>query len=140
MRIAPLLVASDQRTGAIRSTCPKAHAPPENGNDSRKSRSGSDFWQFSYFLAPSRPLAHGVQRVWVARTCKTSRPGRQRLERFCRKRPACACCDAAFVKEHPMNPATEAGRCFRKSWSLTQIDVLFCAMPIVFFLSIVSFV
>ncbi len=39
-----------------------------------------------------------------------------------------------------MNPATEAGRCFRKSWSLTQIDVLFCAMPIVFFLSIVSFV
>jgi hypothetical protein len=26
----------------------------------------------------------------------------------------------------------------RRGWSLTQADVLFCAMPIVFFLSVVS--
>jgi hypothetical protein len=28
----------------------------------------------------------------------------------------------------------------RRGWSLTQADVLLCALPIVFFLSIVSFV
>jgi hypothetical protein len=39
-----------------------------------------------------------------------------------------------------MNPSSEAGRLFRRTWALTQADLVFCAMPIVFFLSIVSFV
>lgn len=39
-----------------------------------------------------------------------------------------------------MNPSCVAGRTARRNWSLTQVDVLFCAIPIVFFLSIVSLV
>jgi hypothetical protein len=38
---------------------------------------------------------------------------------------------------HPFSPAAGLSR---RSWSLTQADVLFCALPIVLFLSIVSFV
>ena len=37
-----------------------------------------------------------------------------------------------------MNPSREAVQAARRGWSLTQADVLFCAMPIVLFLSIVS--
>lgn len=39
-----------------------------------------------------------------------------------------------------MNLSCDAGRTIRRGWSLTQTDVLFCSLPIVFFLSIVSFV
>jgi len=39
-----------------------------------------------------------------------------------------------------MNVSCDAIRGARRGWSLTQVDVLFCAMPIVFFLSIVSLV
>jgi len=39
-----------------------------------------------------------------------------------------------------MNPSREAVQVVRRAWSLTQADVLFCAMPIVVFLSIVSLV
>lgn len=37
-----------------------------------------------------------------------------------------------------MNPSREAVQATRRGWALTQADVLFCAMPIVLFLSIVS--
>ena len=37
-----------------------------------------------------------------------------------------------------MNPSREAVQAARRGWALTQADVLFCAMPIVLFLSIVS--
>jgi hypothetical protein len=39
-----------------------------------------------------------------------------------------------------MNPSSVSGHLTRRNWALTQKDLLFCAMPIVFFLSIVSFV
>lgn len=39
-----------------------------------------------------------------------------------------------------MNLSCDSGRRMRWGWSLTQIDVLFCSLPMVFFLSIVSFV
>lgn len=39
-----------------------------------------------------------------------------------------------------MNVSCDSARASRRGWSLTQVDVLFCAMPIVFFLSIVSLV
>lgn len=39
-----------------------------------------------------------------------------------------------------MNLSCEAIRVARRGWSLTRADVLFCAMPIVVFLSIVSLV
>lgn len=39
-----------------------------------------------------------------------------------------------------MKPSCNAGHLSRRKWALTQADILFCAMPIVFFLSIVSFV
>ena len=39
-----------------------------------------------------------------------------------------------------MNLSCDARRIIRRGWSLTQTDVLFCSLPIVFFLSIVSFV
>jgi hypothetical protein len=38
-----------------------------------------------------------------------------------------------------MNPLCSVGLA-RRGWSLTQADVLFCALPIVLFLSIVSLV
>ena len=37
-----------------------------------------------------------------------------------------------------MNPSREAMQAARRGWALTQADVLFCAMPVVLFLSIVS--
>jgi len=39
-----------------------------------------------------------------------------------------------------MHASSSAGGLGRRGWSLTQADVLFCALPIVLFLSIVSFV
>jgi len=39
-----------------------------------------------------------------------------------------------------MKSSCDAGRLTRRGWALTQVDVLLCAIPIVFFLSIVSFV
>lgn len=39
-----------------------------------------------------------------------------------------------------MNLSCDANAATRKGWSLTQTDVLLCSLPIVFFLSIVSFV
>jgi hypothetical protein len=39
-----------------------------------------------------------------------------------------------------MHLSCDAGGAVRQGWSLTQTDVLFCSLPIVFFLSIVSFV
>lgn len=39
-----------------------------------------------------------------------------------------------------MNASSNAGLAVRRGWSLTQADVLFCAMPICFFLSIVSLI
>lgn len=37
-----------------------------------------------------------------------------------------------------MSRFAAAGAPARRGWTLTQVDVLFCAMPIVFFLSLVS--
>lgn len=37
-----------------------------------------------------------------------------------------------------MNITTGSAGNFRRGWSLTQADVLLCALPIVLFLSIVS--
>jgi len=37
-----------------------------------------------------------------------------------------------------MYPSSQAAQAARRGWALTQADVLFCAMPIVLFLSIVS--
>ena len=37
-----------------------------------------------------------------------------------------------------MNPSREAMQAARRGLALTQADVLFCAMPVVLFLSIVS--
>jgi hypothetical protein len=37
-----------------------------------------------------------------------------------------------------MSRITATGTPARRGWALTQVDVLFCAMPIVFFLSVVS--
>lgn len=39
-----------------------------------------------------------------------------------------------------MNLSCNAAASIRRSWSLTQTDVVLCSLPIVFFLSIVSFV
>jgi hypothetical protein len=39
-----------------------------------------------------------------------------------------------------MNLSCNARGAIRRSWSLTQTDVVLCSLPIVFFLSIVSFV
>jgi hypothetical protein len=39
-----------------------------------------------------------------------------------------------------MNFSCEAAGTNRRTWSLTQTDVVLCSLPIVFFLSIVSFV
>jgi hypothetical protein len=39
-----------------------------------------------------------------------------------------------------MNLSWNAAGSIRRSWSLTQTDVVLCSLPIVFFLSIVSFV
>ena len=38
-----------------------------------------------------------------------------------------------------MHANLPAGGLSRRGWSLTQVDILFCALPIVLFLSIVSF-
>jgi hypothetical protein len=38
-----------------------------------------------------------------------------------------------------MHANPSAGGLSRRGWSLTQADILFCALPIVLFLSIVSF-
>jgi hypothetical protein len=43
-------------------------------------------------------------------------------------------------KEPLMHPKSPAGGLSRRGWSLTQADILFCALPIVLFLSIVSLV
>lgn len=37
-----------------------------------------------------------------------------------------------------MNVSMGSAGNFRRGWSLTQVDVLLCALPIVLFLSIVS--
>jgi hypothetical protein len=39
-----------------------------------------------------------------------------------------------------MKPSYRAGEIARRGWALTHVDVVFCAMPIVLFLSIVSLV
>ena len=39
-----------------------------------------------------------------------------------------------------MKPSYRAGEIARRGWALTHVYVLFCAMPIVLFLSIVSLV
>lgn len=39
-----------------------------------------------------------------------------------------------------MNASSSVGLFVRRGWALTQADVLFCAMPICVFLSIVSLI
>ena len=46
----------------------------------------------------------------------------------------------ATSRSLPMKPSYRAGEIARRGSALTHVDVLFCAMPIVLFLSIVSLV